>query len=68
MGEGQGENRVTAGSYIKKLLEDKQVSISWLSKQMGIKSRSTFYRLFNDYYSKDKTGELIDRKIGRAHV
>ena len=51
---------MTAGSYIKKLLEDKQISISWLSKQMGIKSRSTFYRLFNDYYSKDKTGELID--------
>lgn len=54
---------MTAGKYIKTLLEKKEVSITELSKEMGLKSRSTFYRLFDDYYSREKTCELVDEIV-----
>ena len=52
---------MTAGSYIKSLLEKKDVSLSSLTKKLGLKSRSALYRLFSDYYSLSKTKELIEQ-------
>ncbi len=50
---------MAVGEYIKALLEEKGVSVSSLSKEMGLKSRSTLYRLFEDYYSEEKTKEIV---------
>lgn len=52
---------MTAGSYIKSLLEKKDISLSNLTKKLGFKSRSALYRLFNDYYSLSKTKEIIEQ-------
>ncbi len=50
---------MTIGQYIKLLFEQKDISLTVLAQKMGLKSRSTLYRLFKDYYSEEKTKELI---------
>ncbi len=50
---------MSVGEYVKALLDEKGVSVSVLSKTMGLRSRSTLYRLFKDYYSEEKTKEIV---------
>lgn len=52
---------MTAGLYVKLLLEKRDISLTELTKKLGFKSRSGLYRLFDDYYSNKKTNELIER-------
>lgn len=52
---------MTIGQYIKLLFEQKDISLTVLAQKMGLKSRSTLYRLFKDYYSEEKTKELIKK-------
>ena len=52
---------MTVGEYLKNLLKQKEVSVTWLSNELGLKSRNVLYRVFSDYYSDDKTREVIER-------
>lgn len=49
------------GAYLKSILADRNVNISHLAEQTGIKSKNTFYRLFQNYYSFDKTKEITEK-------
>lgn len=51
------------GAYLKSVLDEKNVNLSKLSAAIGVKSKNTFYRLFDNYYSYDKTKEITDKII-----
>lgn len=49
----------TVGKYLKNILDSRNISYSELSKDLGLKSRSTLYRLFNDKCSVSLAREII---------
>lgn len=51
------------GAYLKSLLDEKNINLSKLSETIGVKSKNTFYRLFDNYYSYDKTKEITEKII-----
>lgn len=51
---------VTVGHYIKNILDERHISFSELSNNLGLKSRSALYRFFNDNCSVKRTRQFID--------
>lgn len=49
------------GDYLKEKLLEKEVSLSVLSEQMGVKSRSALYRMFDGRCSYSKASELFSK-------
>ena len=54
---------MTVGEYLQKILDEKNVSVSNISKQIGLKSRSSIYRLLRGDGVTDNQIILIE-KIG----
>ncbi len=54
---------MTVGEYLQKILDEKNVSVSNISKQIGLKSRSSIYRLLRGDGITDNQIILIE-KIG----
>lgn len=57
---------MTIGEYLKQIIAQRGISVTQLSSELGLKSRNVLYRLFGNYYSVQKTSELIeqiDKKI-----
>lgn len=52
---------MTIGEYLKQLFEQKEISVKTICERAEIKSRNTIYRLFQNYYSNEKTAELVNR-------
>lgn len=49
------------GTFLKNVLSKRNINISHLAEQTHIKSKNTFYRLFQNYYSYEKTKEITDK-------
>lgn len=49
------------GTFLKNVLAKRNINISHLAEQTHIKSKNTFYRLFQNYYSYEKTKEITDK-------
>ncbi len=56
------------GTYLKTVLDKRNVNISQLAQKTGIKSKNTFYRLFENYYSYDKTKEITDKIMSAVDI
>lgn len=51
------------GEHIKNKLEENGISVTELKERLGLKSRNSIYRLFNNGYSQKKTEEMIKRIV-----
>lgn len=49
------------GTFLKNVLTKRNINISHLAEQTHIKSKNTFYRLFQNYYSFEKSKEITDK-------
>ena len=56
------------GTYLKTVLDKRNVNISQLAQKTGIKSKNTFYRLFENYYSYEKTKEITDKIMSAIDI
>ncbi|MCC8160709.1 MAG: hypothetical protein LIO53_05300 [Oscillospiraceae bacterium] len=54
------------GEYLKEALKSKNISVSELSRSLGLASRNELYRLFNGYHSYDKQKRMINAIIAQV--
>ncbi len=59
-----GDNIMTVGEYLQKLFDEKNLSVSDISKQIGLKSRSSIYRLLRSNGVTDNQINLINKIDG----
>lgn len=65
---GWGDEALTFGEYLYKLLSDRKTNISRLAAEAGIKNKTEIYRLFENRYSYDKARALTERILSVSEI
>lgn len=55
---------MTFGEYFQNIIERQDISIVKIAKQIGIKSKTEIYRLFENKHSYEKAKRLTDKIVG----
>ncbi len=59
---------MTAGAYLKTILKEKSIPISYLTNKLGLSSRNTLYRLFNGDLSSEKQKTIIKNIVDQIQL
>lgn len=59
---------MTAGAYLKNILKEKSIPISYLTNKLGLSSRNTLYRLFNGNLSSEKQKIIIKNIVEQIQL